>query len=680
MTILIYLIKTILVSGLLCVYYILFLKNRSFHGFNRFFLLFIPVLSFLLPALHFNLPGFWNQTGSRSPIRLLGVGQGKLEEAVTIYAGQHASSSLSWQFILFISSIGISCFLFYRLFKSLLFIYELRKGKPFLKLPEAIIYFVSEKGTPFSFFKSIFWGNEMDLNSPEGKQILRHELFHVKNRHSMDILLMEIFSILYWFNPFIHFIRRELQAIHEYAADYDAARETDGYHYARLLLIKISGTPLSLTNPFFKSQIKRRITMITKNKKNNKALAGRLMILPVIFLFICLFSFKFQNHFRMPVSKQIRVVIDAGHGGVDPGVAFHGIPEKNINLSIARKIQELAKEYNVDVIMTREKDELPGAGDDINWSLKYRAALPRKENADVFISIHADGTDQKNLQYHKSGFDIYVPRNSSKVYEGSVKLGSVLAQYIKPDYTIAPELKQRDKQILVLDNATVPAVLIECGYMDNASDLKYLMDDKNQEKIARDILEGIRKYADQNNATLITNPDDHTFLPDTLTYEDMGKLDISKIDSIHVNKKDNQIFISMRGGKKYIVLVTPELEKKIVAIRANEPADTIGHEIFKKVDVEADYPGGPDAWINYLLKNLKYPKAAIKNEIQGEVMVEFIVKKNGDLADIRAVSGPEVLKEASINIVRNSGKWIPAKQNGLVVDSYHTQPINYKLQ
>ena len=143
----------------------------------------------------------------------------------------------------------------------------------------------------------------MDLNSPEGKQILRHELFHVKNRHSLDILLMEIFSILYWFNPFIHFIRRELQATHEYAADNDAARETDGYQYASLLLMKISGTPLSITNPFFKSQIKRRIRMITKTNKNSKSLAGRFMILPVFFILICLFSFKIEHAFHSLSAK-----------------------------------------------------------------------------------------------------------------------------------------------------------------------------------------------------------------------------------------------------------------------------------------------------------------------------------------------------------------------------------------
>ena len=138
------------------------------------------------------------------------------------------------------------------------------------------------------------------------------------------------------------------------------------------------------------------------------------------------------------------MVIDAGHGGVDPGVAVHGIHEKNINLSIARKIQALAKEYNVDVVMTREKDELPGAGDDKDWSLKYRASLARKENADVFISIHANGSDQSVSREKKSGSDIYVPGNTSKVYEGSVKMGSIISQFIKPTIQL-PRIKTQER-------------------------------------------------------------------------------------------------------------------------------------------------------------------------------------------------------------------------------------------
>jgi N-acetylmuramoyl-L-alanine amidase len=393
--------------------------------------------------------------------------------------------------------------LFSRLYKTIRFLHLLGRNKPVLQLPEATIFFVSGNGTPFSFFKNIYWGEEMDIDSVASRQILRHEIFHVINHHTLDILFLEFMSILCWFNPFYHLTGRELRATHEYAADAYAASGADRFEYANLLLRKGSGSSVFIAHPFFKNQIKRRIHMITKIRKNKKMLAGRLMSLPLLLVLIGLFSFKIQNHIHWSASKSLRVVIDAGHGGSFTGAESNGVYEKSINLDISKKIQALSKEYNVEVIMTRETDITPGSNE-LRESLEYIAALPKNKNADLFISIHANVTENAQagkMQTAKSGFQIYIPWNTSDVYENSLKLGSIMTEVIKSDYKIESQLKQSKDDggnILVLKKATVPAILIECGYMDNPEDQKYLQDEKNQEKIARDILEGIRKYGLQN--------------------------------------------------------------------------------------------------------------------------------------------------------------------------------------
>jgi N-acetylmuramoyl-L-alanine amidase len=398
-----------------------------------------------------------------------------------------------------IFSALLSAVLLIRFIKTVRFLFLLRKNKPSRQLPEATVYFVHEEGTPFSFLKNIFWGESLDIDSVTGNQILRHEIFHVKNNHSLDILFMEIIFILCWFNPFFYLIRRELRTIHEYSADAYASQGLDEFAYARLLLMNESGTSLSLTHPFFKNQIKKRITMITRIKNNKRALFARLMILPLIAVLIGLFSFKIGSHFSRVTNKFVRVVIDAGHGGSFTGTQSGTLLEKNINLVIAKKIQTLAQEYNVEVVMSRETDITPGSSD-LHESLEYIAALPKNKDAALFISIHANATEsahQGKLQMAKSGFQIYIPKNTSEVYVGSLKLGSIISESIKSDYTVEPELKQSTEDggnILILKKATVPAVLIECGYMDNPNDQKYLQDEKSQEKIARDILEGIKKY------------------------------------------------------------------------------------------------------------------------------------------------------------------------------------------
>ena len=111
--------------------------------------------------------------------------------------------------------------------------------------------------------------------------------------------------------------------------------------------------------------------------------------------------------------------------------------------------------------------------------------------------------------------------------------------------------------------------------------------------------------------------------------------------------------------------------------------DTIPHfdRIFTKVENEAQYPGGKDAWLHFLTKNLRYPMDAISNEIQGEVMVQFIVDTLGNTYDIQAISGPAQggLREEAVRMIRLSGKWDCAIQNGYKVVSYKKQPVTFKI-
>jgi TonB family protein len=463
---------------------------------------------------------------------------------------------------------------------------------------------------------------------------------------------MEINIVICWFNPFFYMIRRELRTIHEYCADAYAIRGSDKFAYASLLLMNESHTTLSLPHPFFKNQIKRRITMITKNKNNKRALLGRLMILPLIAALSGIFSFNGASHFHRVNSKSVRVVIDAGHGGSFTGSQSGGLLEKNINLLIAKKIQSLAPEYNVEVIMSRETDVTPGSND-LHESLEYIAALPKNKEASLFISIHANATEsaqQGKLQTVKSGFQIYIPKNNSEVYDGSLKLGSLVSEVIKSDYTIEPELKQSKDDgtnILILKNATVPAILIECGYMDNPNDQKYLQDEKNQEKIARDILEGIKKYNSQNTS--------YQAVPVITSSASARESGTRTKDEVRMENANDNTSENIN----------------------NTAGDSSGP--LRQVETIASYPGGSDGWRQYILNTLIYPQEAIGNELQGDVIVEFVVNEDGSLTDIHVLSGPALLRKESVRVVAASGKWIPAMDKGRKVASFVQQPIYYRL-
>lgn len=104
-----------------------------------------------------------------------------------------------------------------------------------------------------------------------------------------------------------------------------------------------------------------------------------------------------------------------------------------------------------------------------------------------------------------------------------------------------------------------------------------------------------------------------------------------------------------------------------------------GDNVVLKVEIESEYPGGLSAWQRFLNRNLRYPQEAIDNEIQGAVVIQFIVDKEGNVSDVEAVSGPPELRAEAVRVIKKSGKWTPAVQNGRKVKSYKKQPIGFRI-
>ena len=115
-----------------------------------------------------------------------------------------------------------------------------------------------------SFFHYIFWDFSLPTTEEAQQQILAHERCHVRQRHSLDLLLMEFFSIVLWFHPLVYLIRRELVQTHEYLADQEAVRHGDKARYVSLMLECVLGTRVSLSHSFFHSPVNNRIMMLTK--------------------------------------------------------------------------------------------------------------------------------------------------------------------------------------------------------------------------------------------------------------------------------------------------------------------------------------------------------------------------------------------------------------------------------
>lgn len=301
MTLLAYLLKVIVVSAILYGYYRLFLRNKRFHHYNRFFLLSALLLSTVLPFIRIPLlyePENPVHVAMYRTVSVINADYG--DEVVNVQAVAPVNESVFtlMNIIYLMYAIGV-LFLMTLVTKSLLYIRSLRRRYAAEKITSLRFYNTHEPGTPFSFFRSIFWNNQLSIKSEEGQQIFRHELFHVQHQHSADRLLSEILTAIFWFNPFFHLIKKELKAIHEFLADQFAISGSDRYAYATLLVQQaLDSGRHAVTNHFFQNHIKRRIAMITQFQQSKYGYWSRVMVLPlslILFCFVTLYAKKPDN-------------------------------------------------------------------------------------------------------------------------------------------------------------------------------------------------------------------------------------------------------------------------------------------------------------------------------------------------------------------------------------------------
>jgi periplasmic protein TonB len=102
-------------------------------------------------------------------------------------------------------------------------------------------------------------------------------------------------------------------------------------------------------------------------------------------------------------------------------------------------------------------------------------------------------------------------------------------------------------------------------------------------------------------------------------------------------------------------------------------------EGFIPIEIESEYPGGREAWLRFLIKNLRYPQSAQEIGIEGTVIVEFVVDAKGNVSQVAAVSGPNELRDEAVRVILKSGNWTPAIQNHRHVKSQKKQPILFRL-
>jgi beta-lactamase regulating signal transducer with metallopeptidase domain len=291
-----YMLKISLCYGVIYLFYFALLKPLTNYVGNRFFLLTSSVLAFFIPLLRIDFLIAAQKINASSFIN--SIPPVNLNTAEKIFIPEDSSANVaSMLFVLFIAGFIICLLHFFIQLRSLK---KIRIAAELIDETEGIkLFHLNINIIPFSFGSAIYL-NKLRHSEDELMEIIRHESVHVRQNHTIDVLVAEFICILNWYNPFAWLIKHAIKQNLEFLADDVVIKKGADKKSYQYLLLKVMGhSPLTIASNLNFPSIKKRIYMMNKTKTSKKHLLKLLFALPVIgFLMLA---------FRDTDSKKINV-------------------------------------------------------------------------------------------------------------------------------------------------------------------------------------------------------------------------------------------------------------------------------------------------------------------------------------------------------------------------------------
>lgn len=275
-----YLINVSITWTVLYLIYKVFLEREKYFKLNRFYLLCSLVLGLLLPLISYIpitqanvIPAITSDLNQayHSQIAVVTAYSEQIELTSSALRSK-GSPEVSWVGIfklIYLLGLGI---VLVKMALSILSLVHIFKHSEIIKTKTHTEIITSEKILPFSFLKFIII-QKQGYNEIDRKNILNHELFHVRSYHTLDVLFVEILKIIFWWHPLVYVYKKSISENHEYAADHAALATTSLKQYCELLMTAtFPGVNLNLANPFFQTFVKKRILMMYQEKSSYRNL------------------------------------------------------------------------------------------------------------------------------------------------------------------------------------------------------------------------------------------------------------------------------------------------------------------------------------------------------------------------------------------------------------------------
>jgi len=727
-SLLFYLLQVIAASGLLYGYYHFALRNKKFHRYNRFYLLMAVLISTLIPFL--NIPVYFSAQQSDSSVMLQTL---QVISSPAYYDEEMVSTSTTWftfQDVLYLFYFIILTVFLIRILFSLNKIRSLIRKNTSEQLDKIRFVNTDEPGTPFSFFRWLFWNRKIELHSEKGEQIFRHELFHIQQKHSWDIIFVELLTVIFWINPFFHLIKRELKAIHEFLADEFAIKENNNWQYAELLLMQALNTNNHLVNPFFHNQIKRRIAMITTSKKPSYKYLRKLMVLPVATIIIFLFAFRYQttqkdqqemdkarlqsliNKSNTDTSKPLDdrtkfdkylIVIDGviqsqrGLKNIDSNLILKdGSFEIHFDKNGESKYGQKGKDGVIEITTndpTRPKSDVKKDKSEISLKEVWLTDTTKPKKDEPLIVI--DGKPRPDLNFSKIETVVSVDKiesirvlndkneNASAKYGDMAKHGVI---EINTKKIAVKEITLTEKKYEVDDdNKVFEKVEVEAAFRGGEKEWRNYLNRNLDVNVP--VKNGCKQGTYAVIVQFIVAKDGKVSDVRALTDHGFGMEE----EAMRMIKKGPDWIPAIQNGhnvKAYrrqpftFVIVDngkPNNSKSITKVKSFENDENI---VFEKVETEAAFPGGVKGWREFLQKNLKstVPVENGANKGTYTVITQFIVHKDGSISDVKTLTNHgHGMEDEVLRVMKESPNWIPATQNGCNVTAYRKQPVTFVI-
>lgn len=481
----------------------------------------------------------------------------------------------------------------------------------------------------FSFFNKLFWDETQTLNQDEKEQILHHEIEHIRQKHSYDILYFQILSIIFWFNPAIHLMRASLVDLHEYLADEHVLKKTNyKENYPRLIVkMAFKGIDLPIGNYFIRSTTLKRIIMMKKPAKINWM--KTLMVLPFTFMLLSLVSMKTQSGKALFYHTATDSIEDIKQRLLASGDS----------LEVHIKVKKITNPVHYELIGPLENDQLKAQIGELQYEfsniksdedyVKVRGLIKSLRNTSVIKKEypHAFSKNEvSKMAEPEEGFSAWNTRLLKSLQKPEKELELGLGEMLEVEFIV-------DKYGNILD----PFIKTSFGG-----------------GLDQQLLEALAK-----SEFKIWNP--------------------ALIDGNPVN----MVYSFSFGFSPKKAVAYSGAHTFFESSEQSDPISTVSfgdNEIFDVVENAPRFDGGMEAWNNFLQENLSYPESARLNKAEGVVYVVFVINKEGK------VENPEILRgvghgldEEALRVVNESPDWIPGLQSGQKVNVRMRLPVKFKL-